>query len=45
MNKRVLIIGPSPVKSKGGMATVTQEMLESEVLNSDFDLGLSLIHI
>ncbi|MDY3059065.1 MAG: glycosyltransferase family 4 protein [Fusobacterium sp.] len=40
MNKRVLIIGPSPVKSKGGMATVTQEMLESEVLNSDFDLGV-----
>ncbi|MFR4479036.1 MAG: glycosyltransferase family 4 protein [Fusobacterium sp.] len=40
MKKKVLIIGPSPFKSKGGMATVIQEMLESEVLNNDFDLGI-----
>ena len=40
MNKRVLIIGPSPLKSKGGMATVIQEMLESEILNNDFDLEM-----
>lgn len=40
MNKRVLIIGPSPLKSKGGMATVIQEMLESEILNKDFELGM-----
>ena len=40
MKKKVLIIGPSPFKSKGGMATVIQEMLESEVLNNDFDLEM-----
>ncbi|MFR8989751.1 MAG: glycosyltransferase family 4 protein [Fusobacterium sp.] len=40
MNKKVLIIGPSPFKSKGGMATVIQEMLESEVLNNEFDLEM-----
>ena len=40
MNKKVLIIGPSPYKSKGGMATVIQEMQESEILNNGFDLEI-----
>lgn len=40
MNKKVLIVGPSPYKSKGGMATVIQEMLESEILNNDFNLEM-----
>lgn len=40
MKKKVLIIGPSPYKSKGGMATVIQEMLESEILNNDFNLEM-----
>lgn len=40
MKKKVLIIGPSPTRSKGGMATVIQEMLESKILNNDFDLEM-----
>ena len=38
--KKVLIIGPSPTNSKGGMATVIQEMLESKVLNNNFNLKI-----
>lgn len=37
---KVLIVGPSPTKSKGGMATVIQEILESDILNNEFDLEI-----
>ena len=37
---RVLVIGPSPTKSKGGMATVIKGISEDKYLNSEFDLSV-----
>lgn len=37
---KVLVVGPSPTRSKGGMTTVIQEMLESDILNNEFDLEM-----
>lgn len=36
--KRVLIVGPSPTRSKGGMATVIEEIQNDEKLHEDFDI-------
>lgn len=36
---RVVIIGPSPRKSKGGMATVIRGILNDKKLNEEFDIG------
>lgn len=36
---RVLIVGPSPNRSKGGMATVIREMLEDHDLNEKVELS------
>lgn len=38
--KKILIIGPSPTKSKGGMATVIKEMLSSDILSENYQLDL-----
>ena len=37
---RVLVVGPSPVKSKGGMATVIEEIQKDKKLNSKFDIDI-----
>lgn len=37
---RILVIGPSPEKSKGGMATVIEEIMQDEKLNSDCDIDI-----
>lgn len=37
---RVLVIGPSPTRSKGGMATVIEEIKEDAWLNSKFDIDI-----
>ena len=37
---RLLIIGPDPMRSLGGMATVTRNMLESDVLKREYDLEM-----
>lgn len=37
MKNKVLIIGPSPYKSKGGISTVIKDMIESETLQNQFD--------
>lgn len=37
---KVLVVGPSPNRSKGGMATVIQEIQEDEALNSSFDIDI-----
>lgn len=39
-NKKLLIIGPDPVKSLGGMATVIRNMLQSELLNEHYDIEM-----
>lgn len=36
--KRILIIGPSPTRSKGGMATVIEEIQNDRDLNEKFDI-------
>lgn len=36
--KRVLIVGPSPTRSKGGMATVIEEIQNDEKLHEEFDI-------
>ena len=37
---RVLVIGPSPDRSKGGMATVIKEIKEDVDLNQHFDIDI-----
>lgn len=37
---KVLIIGPSPTKSKGGMATVIEEIAKDQKLNKQFDIDI-----
>ena len=37
---KVLIIGPSPTKSKGGMATVIEEIQSDSKLNEQFDIDI-----
>lgn len=38
--KKLLIIGPSPTKSKGGMATVISNQLTDKELNSKYDISM-----
>ena len=35
---KVLVVGPSPTKSKGGMATVIEEIAKDKRLNGKFDI-------
>ena len=37
---KVLVIGPSPVRSQGGMATVIKNIKEDPVLNNKFDIDI-----
>ena len=37
---KVLVIGPSPTKSKGGMATVIEEIAKDQKLNKQFDIDI-----
>ena len=37
---KVLVIGPSPTKSKGGMATVIEEIQSDSKLNEQFDIDI-----
>lgn len=37
---KVLVIGPSPTKSKGGMATVIEEIQSDPKLNEQFDIDI-----
>ena len=37
---KILIVGPSPTKSKGGMATVIEEIVKDEDINSKFDIDV-----
>lgn len=37
---RVLVIGPSPIRSKGGMATVINEIKEDTQLNREFEIDV-----
>ena len=37
---KILVIGPSPTKSKGGMATVIEEIANDKNLNSEFDIDI-----
>lgn len=37
---KILVIGPSPTRSKGGMATVIEEIEKDKVLNSKFDIDI-----
>ena len=37
---KVLIVGPSPTKSKGGMATVIEEIEKDKILNSQFEIDI-----
>lgn len=37
---RILVIGPSPTRSKGGMATVIREIKEDQVLNSQLKIDV-----
>ena len=37
---RVLVIGPSPTRSKGGMATVIEEIEKDKKLNEQFDIDI-----
>lgn len=38
--KKILIVGPSPTKSKGGMATVISEIMEDDYLKSSVDIDI-----
>lgn len=38
--KRILIIGPSPTKSKGGMATVIDGIQNDKKINSNYDISI-----
>ena len=35
---KILVIGPSPVRSKGGMATVIEEIVKDKKLNEEFEI-------
>ena len=37
---KILVIGPSPVRSKGGMATVIEEIAKDKKLNEKFDINI-----
>lgn len=37
---KILIIGPSPTRSKGGMATVIEEIAKDKKLNEKFDIDI-----
>ena len=37
---RILVVGPSPTRSKGGMATVIEEIEKDETLNSKFNIDI-----
>lgn len=37
---KILIIGPSPTRSKGGMATVIEEIANDKELNAEFDIDI-----
>lgn len=37
---KILVVGPSQTKSKGGMATVIEEIAKDKVLNSNFDIDI-----
>ena len=37
---RVLVVGPSPTRSKGGMATVIEEIAEDKRLNEECDIEI-----
>lgn len=38
--RRILVIGPSPARSKGGMATVIEEIEKDRNLNEQFDIDV-----
>ena len=38
--KRILVVGPSPTKSKGGMATVIEEISKDKRLNEQYDIEI-----
>jgi glycosyltransferase involved in cell wall biosynthesis len=38
--KKILVIGPSPTRSKGGMATVIEEIEKDTELNEKFDIDI-----
>lgn len=40
MKKKVLVIGPSDTRSRGGMATVIRGIRESRVLNEQYDISI-----
>ena len=40
MKKRILIVGPSPTRSKGGMATVIKEIIEDQELQKNFQIDV-----
>ena len=37
---KILVIGPSPTRSKGGMATVIEEIAKDKKLNEKFDIDI-----
>ena len=37
---KILVIGPSPVRSKGGMATVIEEIVKDKKLNEKFEIDV-----
>ena len=37
---KILVVGPSPTKSKGGMATVIDEIQSDLKLNEQFDIDI-----
>ena len=37
---KVLVVGPSPTRSKGGMATVIEEIAKDKTLNTKFDIDI-----
>jgi len=37
---KILVIGPSPIKSKGGMATVIRDIQNDDILNRKFDIDI-----
>ena len=37
---RILVVGPSPTRSKGGMATVIEEIAKDKKLNEKFDIDI-----
>lgn len=38
--KKILVVGPSPTRSKGGMATVIEEIEKDKKLNEQFDIDV-----